>query len=87
MSLYLAQHITFTWADDPAQHEPFMRCRECGADLCTVEEGDTLDVLVSVAGDHSCGDAQDRRATECGHNNERLNAEGSIECLDCGQIV
>jgi hypothetical protein len=43
----------YTWGDDPAQHEPFMRCTACNDDLCTVEEGDTLSVLVSVAEDHA----------------------------------
>ena len=46
----------FTWDDDTAQHEPFIRCEKCNADLCTAEEGDTLDLIVAVAADH---------ATEC----------------------
>jgi hypothetical protein len=49
--------FTFTWDNDPAQHEPFVVCGNCGAKLCTVEEGDTLDVIVSVAADHACGEA------------------------------
>lgn len=44
----------FTWGDDPAQHEPFMVCDDCGEKLCSVEEGDALDVIVSVAADHAC---------------------------------
>lgn len=42
----------FTWDDDPAQHEPFMTCDVCGERLCTVEEGDSLSVLVDVLADH-----------------------------------
>jgi hypothetical protein len=44
--------VYFTYDDDPAQHEPFMRCDVCGVNLCSVEEGDTLDVLNAVAKDH-----------------------------------
>lgn len=43
----------FTYADDSAQHEPFMRCTVCSEDLCTVEEGDNLSVLSSVLDDHA----------------------------------
>lgn len=42
----------FTWDDDPAQPEPFMVCRKCGDKLCTIEEGDELDVIILVARDH-----------------------------------
>lgn len=42
----------FTYTDDPAQHEPYMRCAKCNADLCTVEEGDSLAVIIAVADDH-----------------------------------
>lgn len=42
----------FTWNDDPAQHDPFMVCEACDKTLCTIEEGDRLDVIVSVAHDH-----------------------------------
>jgi hypothetical protein len=49
--------IIFTWDDDPAQHEPYMKCEKCGAHLCTIEEGDSLGVIVGVAEDHVCNEA------------------------------
>lgn len=48
------ENVVITWDDDPAQHEPFLRCEECGTHLCSAEEGDALSVLVSVAEDHVC---------------------------------
>jgi hypothetical protein len=43
----------FTWDDDPAQHEPFMVCDVCGERLCTIEEGDSLSVIVAVLAGHN----------------------------------
>lgn len=51
-------HVSFTWNDDPAQREPFMVCGRCGAKLCTIEENDSLSVIVSVATEHTCGEAE-----------------------------
>lgn len=48
----IVQDAHFTRDDDPAQSEPFLICDRCGAKLCTVEEGDSLSVIVSVADDH-----------------------------------
>jgi uncharacterized protein with PIN domain len=45
--------IYFTSDDDPAQLEPFMRCGACNENLCTVEEGDTLNVLNALADEHA----------------------------------
>jgi hypothetical protein len=45
-----------TWDDDPAQHEPFLVCRLCQKKLCSVEEGDTFDVLLAVVRAHKCGE-------------------------------
>ena len=42
----------FTWEDDPAQHEPFVICTACDKKLCTIEEGDTLTMIVDVVDDH-----------------------------------
>jgi hypothetical protein len=41
--------------------EPVMCCRDCGEKLCSVEDGDELDVLVSIARDHvkKCSDIED----------------------------
>lgn len=46
--------ITFTHDDDPAQLDPFMRCTLCGENLCTVEEGDSLDTILAVGDEHVC---------------------------------
>lgn len=43
----------FTWDGDAAQHEPFLVCDECKEKLCTVEEGDSLELIVAVANDHA----------------------------------
>lgn len=43
-----------TWSGDPAQHEPFLICDVCGEKLCTVEEGDSFDLLARVVTAHEC---------------------------------
>lgn len=48
-----------TRLDDPAQFDPFVICDDCGEQLCTVEEGDSIEVLVSVTTDHQCPATQD----------------------------
>lgn len=59
----VVQDAHFTWDDDPAQSEPFLICDRCGMKLCTVEEGDSLSVIVAVADDH-----WNNNASECdGH--------------------
>lgn len=52
-------NVVATWDNDPAQHEPFLVCQSCGAKLCSVEEGDTFDVLTGVVADHVCQLAED----------------------------
>jgi len=47
-------HVTATWNDDPAQHEPFLVCKRCDEKLCSVEEGDSFDTLLAVVADHHC---------------------------------
>jgi len=41
---------------------PKVKCRQCGENLCTIEQGDQLWVLVDVARDHRifCRDAKER---------------------------
>lgn len=46
--------IVATWDDDSAQHEPFLICTRCGTKLCSVEEGDTFEVLLRTVSDHTC---------------------------------
>lgn len=48
--------VVVTRDGDPAQFDPFLACSNCSAHLCTVEEQDTLDVLVAVAQAHECGE-------------------------------
>lgn len=43
-----------TREDDPAQYDPFLVCGKCRAHICTIEEGDSLDVLKRTADDHVC---------------------------------
>jgi hypothetical protein len=40
---------------DPLTDDPDLVCQGCGERVCTVEHGDTLEVLVGVASDHVCG--------------------------------
>jgi hypothetical protein len=47
------ERIRFTREGDFAQTDPFMVCGACGEKLCTVEEDDTLPVIVSCA-EHEC---------------------------------
>lgn len=46
--------VTASWDDDPAQHDPFLICQECGEKLCSIEEGDDFDVLARVVAEHEC---------------------------------
>lgn len=53
----------FTWDDDPAQHEPFVVCANCGAKLCTVEEGDSLATIAAVVRGHDASECDGLRAS------------------------
>lgn len=44
-------------SDDAVKRDLELTCTECEAHLCDAEDGDTLEVLVSMAEDHTCGDA------------------------------
>lgn len=39
---------------DPVKTDLELTCLNCGAVVCDVEHGDTLDVLVRTAADHRC---------------------------------
>jgi len=54
-------HIIATWDDDLAQHEPFLVCEDCGAKLCSVEEGDSFAILLATVSDHVCEPDQQPR--------------------------
>jgi len=46
-------------SDDLVVRDHDLVCVSCGRLLCTVEPGDTLEVLVGVATDHNCADKED----------------------------
>lgn len=45
--------FTITWGGDDAQHDPNLTCDACATVVCTLEEGDDLDVIVRTAEDHA----------------------------------
>jgi hypothetical protein len=55
----------FTHNNDPAQFEPYMICVKCGDKLCSIEEGDTLAVIVGCA-EHTCATNSDGLLTSLG---------------------
>jgi hypothetical protein len=43
-------------SDDDLKRDLELTCAECGEVVCDIEPGDDLDVLVSVAQGHACGE-------------------------------
>lgn len=41
-------------SDDPVKQELELTCTKCYEVLCDVEDGDSLEVLASMASDHRC---------------------------------
>lgn len=50
-------HFEVRAVDPLADHD--LVCVDCGRLLCSVEPGDTLEVLVGVAKDHKCGEREE----------------------------